>query len=103
MKKKLMKLAFAAALAVAAGVTAYHAQDKETLSDLVLANVEALAGGENTGGDHVNDNDDEVFKKGYAASTYKLYIPEFNMYTEIPCCKYTGNKYSACSATDVCP
>lgn len=51
MKKKLMKLAFAAALAVAAGVTAYQAQDKEAmLSDLALANVEALAGGELSGG-----------------------------------------------------
>ena len=47
MQKKLMKLAFAAALAVAAGVTDYQAQDKEAmLSDLALANVEALAGNE---------------------------------------------------------
>ena len=22
---------------------------------------------------------------------------------EMPCCKYTANKYSACSAIDVCP
>ena len=31
-----MKLAFAAALAVAAGVTAYQAQEKEMMSDLTL-------------------------------------------------------------------
>ena len=47
MKKKLMKLAFAAALSVAADVTAYQAQDKEAMmSDLALANVETLAGNE---------------------------------------------------------
>lgn len=103
MKLRFLKIVFAAALAVVVGVTAYQAQDKEIMSDLALANVEALAHDENPGGDHGNDNDDEVFKKGYAASTYKLYIPEFNMYTEIPCCKYTGNKYSVCSAIDVCP
>lgn len=48
MKSRFLKIAFAAALAVTAGVTAYHAQDKETLSDLALANVEALASGEVT-------------------------------------------------------
>ncbi len=43
MKKNILKITFAAALVVVAGVTAYHAQDKEILSDLALANVEALA------------------------------------------------------------
>ncbi len=100
MKKNILKIVFAAALAVVAGVTAYQAQNKEMMSDLALANVEALARDENTGGDHGNE---ETFKKGYMASTYKLYIPEFHMYTEMPCCKYTANKYSACSAIDVCP
>ena len=47
MKKNMMKLAFAAALAVAAGVTAYQAQEKEMMSDLTMENVEALARGEN--------------------------------------------------------
>ena len=46
MKKNMMKLAFAAALAVAAGVTAYQAQEKEMMSDLTMENVEALASGE---------------------------------------------------------
>ena len=53
MKKNILKITFAAALAVVAGVTAYQAQDKEALSDLALANVEALArmegGSSNTG------------------------------------------------------
>lgn len=43
MKKNILKITFAAALAVVAGVTAYQAQDKEMMSDLALANVEALA------------------------------------------------------------
>ena len=37
---------FAAVLAVVAGIAAYNAQDKEMLSDLTLANVEALADNE---------------------------------------------------------
>ena len=52
MKKNILKITFAAALAVGAGVTAYQAQNKEMMSDLALVNVEALARDENTGGDH---------------------------------------------------
>lgn len=51
MKKNIFKIVFAAALAVVAGVTAYHAQDKEMMSDLALANVEALA--RNETGHHI--------------------------------------------------
>lgn len=43
MRKNILKITFAAALAVVAGVTAYQAQDKKVMSDLALANVEALA------------------------------------------------------------
>ncbi|HIY35312.1 MAG TPA: NVEALA domain-containing protein [Candidatus Paraprevotella stercorigallinarum] len=43
MKGTVLKITFAAALAVVAGVTAYQAQDKKVMSDLALANVEALA------------------------------------------------------------
>ena len=39
MKKLILKITFATALAVVAGVTAYQAQDKEMMSDLALANV----------------------------------------------------------------
>ena len=46
MKKNIMKLVFAATLAVAAGVSAYQAQEKEMMSDLTMENVEALASGE---------------------------------------------------------
>ena len=47
MKKNILKLTFIAAVAVAAGYTAYsQSQKTETLSGLALENVEALAGGE---------------------------------------------------------
>lgn len=46
MKNTILKIVFAAALAVVVGVTAYNAQNKEELSDLALENIEALAGGE---------------------------------------------------------
>ena len=44
MKLRILKIVFAVALAVVSGVTAYQAQDKEMMSDLALANVEALVG-----------------------------------------------------------
>lgn len=47
MIKKILKLSFIAAVAVAAGYTAYsQSQKAETLSDLTLENVEAIASGE---------------------------------------------------------
>ena len=85
MKKNILKITFAAALAVVAGVTAYQAQDKEMMSDLALANVEALARDENTGGDHGNE---ETFKKGYMASN------ESGTYTTWSC-KGSVNKCGA--------
>lgn len=43
--KKVLKFSFIAAVAVAAGYTAYsHSQKAEALSDVALSNVEALAG-----------------------------------------------------------
>ncbi|TGY06471.1 NVEALA domain-containing protein [Bacteroides muris (ex Afrizal et al. 2022)] len=46
MRKKIMKAAFVAAFAAVAGYGIYTNQRTETMSDLMLANVEALAGGE---------------------------------------------------------
>ena len=48
MKSRFLKIVFAAALVVAAGVTAYQAQEKEMMSDLTMENVEALASGDVT-------------------------------------------------------
>ncbi len=47
MKRNILKITFIAAVAVAAGYTAYsQLQKAETLSDLTLQNIEALANGE---------------------------------------------------------
>ncbi|WP_290095597.1 NVEALA domain-containing protein, partial [Bacteroides acidifaciens] len=46
MRKKIMKAAFVAAFAAVAGYGVYMNQRTEAMSDLMLANVEALASGE---------------------------------------------------------
>ena len=43
MKKQLIKVAFVAAIAVACGLNVFNAQNFESLSEVALANVEALA------------------------------------------------------------
>ena len=43
MKRKLIKMAFVIAIAVLGGINVFNAQQSETLSDVALANVEALA------------------------------------------------------------
>lgn len=44
--EKIMKIAFVAAFAAVAGYGVYANQQSEAMSDLMLANVEALAGSE---------------------------------------------------------
>ena len=44
--KKMIKIAFVAAFVAIAGYGVYANQKVESMSDLMLANVEALAGGE---------------------------------------------------------
>ena len=46
MKKKVMKAAFIAAIAMVTGINVFNDQQSEPLSDVVMANVEALAEGE---------------------------------------------------------
>ena len=46
MKKKIFAILIIAIVAVFAGYNAYQSQKGEMMSDLMLANVEALAGGE---------------------------------------------------------
>ena len=43
MKKNMIKVAFVAAIAVACGINVFNSQKSETLSEVALANVEALA------------------------------------------------------------
>lgn len=48
MNKKVMKAAFVAAIAMVSGINVFNVQKSEVLSDMALANVEALANDENT-------------------------------------------------------
>ncbi len=43
MKKNMIKVAFVAAIVLASGINVFDAQKSETLSEVALANVEALA------------------------------------------------------------
>ena len=43
MKKNILKVAFVAAIALVSGVNVFNSQKTKSLSDVVLANVEALA------------------------------------------------------------
>lgn len=47
MKQNILKLVFASAFALVAGYSIHASQQKVELSDLAMANVEALAVGEN--------------------------------------------------------
>ena len=49
MNKKVLKVAFVAAIALVSGINVFNAQKSDTLSDIVLTNVEALADDENPG------------------------------------------------------
>ena len=49
MCKKMIKAAFVAAIAMVSGINAFNAQKSEPLSDIALANVEALAQTETSG------------------------------------------------------
>ena len=46
MKKYIIRTAFVAAFTLMAGYSVYTSQQEKTMSDLALANVEALAGNE---------------------------------------------------------
>ena len=46
MKKNILKLVFTSAFALVAGYSIYASQKKVEMSDLAIANVEALASGE---------------------------------------------------------
>ena len=43
MKKNILKVAFVAAIALVSGINVFNSQKTENLSDVALANVEALA------------------------------------------------------------
>ena len=49
MNKKVLKVAFFAAIALVSGINVFNAQKSDVLSDVALANVEALAQSESDG------------------------------------------------------
>ena len=49
MKKKMIKVPFVAAIVMVGGINVFNAQESETMSDIALANVEALANLESDG------------------------------------------------------
>lgn len=53
MKNNILKLVFASAFALVAGYSVYASQKKVEMSDLAMANVEALASGEGSSQDCV--------------------------------------------------
>ena len=57
MKTKILKVTFLAAIAAIAGYGVYANQTKETMSDVMLENVEALATGE-SGDGYCHTNED---------------------------------------------
>lgn len=65
MKKNILKLTFIAAVAVVAGYTAYNSQKEVALSDLALANVEALAHNEATGAHNHGPTANPLFGSKY--------------------------------------
>lgn len=76
MKKKILKAAFVATFAMIAGYGVYNSQKDVVLSDVALANVEALASGES------------------GKSDCEVYCASDPNYTCIV--KYTNNTYVTC-------
>ena len=56
MKKNLIKMMLAAIVVVASGVNIYNSQKESSISDIVLANVDALADGEYSGSNNCHEN-----------------------------------------------
>ena len=72
MKSKFVKVTFVAAIVIVSGINVFNAQKSDVLSDIVLANVEALAGDEHSG------------KKCYSSGEYDIDEPEV-LKCGIPC------------------
>ena len=64
MNKKVMKAAFVAAIAMVSGINVFNTQKSEVLSDIALANVEALADYEDSGTEQIKCYSSLVYEKG---------------------------------------
>ena len=65
MNKKVLKVAFVAAIALVNGINVFNAQKSDTLSDIVLTNVEALADDENPGSHNHGPTRNPLFGSKY--------------------------------------
>lgn len=72
MKKNILKLAFASAFAFVAGYGIYASQQEVEMSDLALANVEALAQSESDGDTYCPNPGYQCIIK-YSNGTYTTY------------------------------
>ena len=59
-----MKAAFVAAIAMVSGINVFNTQKSEVLSDIALANVEALADYEDSGTEQIKCYSSLVYEKG---------------------------------------
>ena len=69
MKSNFMKVAFAIAVVMLGGTNVYNAHKCETLSDVALANVEALADEESDLADAIWNREDYTLDNGLPAAT----------------------------------
>ena len=65
MNKKVLKVVFVAAIALVNGINVFNAQKSDTLSDIVLTNVEALADDENPGSHNHGPTRNPLFGSKY--------------------------------------
>ena len=68
MNKKVMKAVFVAAIAMVSVINVFNAQKSEALSDVALANVEALAEGESDLSQAVWNREDYTLDNGTPAA-----------------------------------
>ena len=63
MRKNILKVAFVAAIAMATGIQVFNAQKSEALSEVAMANVEALA---------ADDDSTEICEKRVGSECYEF-------------------------------
>lgn len=99
MKSKFVKISFVVAIAMIGGINVFNAQKLEALSDVGLANVEALASME-----HGNIDMTLVPYRKLSSYTYYIAFDGNILSTEIPCCMDDTSVYSGCAkGLDNCP
>ena len=69
MKKNFIRATFVAAIAMVGGINVFNAQKSEMLSDVALANVEALAQGESDLSQAIWNREDYTLDNGKPAAT----------------------------------